>query len=364
MLKRFAETEHASLFVDVGLESGPRPFDFHAPGGTDGLDRLAVAIDRSWSIVDGTYVYRRLVESGDLRESPALRHIHQFLRPLGVLDLNSLREGGLTFASLNSTQQRALRYVIASSGDGVGDSMLANYPNRIGMRLVLKSKLSAESKTAHGIALLELPNENARVPLPKSSDSDVVIDPLGGPEDGDLDFGGGELLTLGAMVEKANLTFGQNLTFDRRLVESVYFISGRFTPRRFFLALAAVTVPASITIVGPDDANGRNFGMEPLKQLVFGPYRSDKIGLAGLTIGDALESRSMTFLSAFGDRPPQNVQAFMYEHRLEPSDVFKVSADLVLSIAAPGMATLYSTQRDALGSAIPYNVPHLINIAL
>ncbi len=362
MLTRFAETEHASLFVDVDLESSLRPFLFEAPCGPEGLDRLGVAIDRSWSLVDGAYVFKRKIESGELRELSSLQQAHKFLRPLGVLDLNDLRLGTLAFSSLSTDQQRALRFVIASSGDGVGDSMLANYPHQIGVRLVLETKLLAKSRTADNRAMLDILSED--VPIPKDAPASLVLEPLGGPEDGELDFGTGELLTLDKISERAKIAFGQEVTYDHRFAGSVYFVSGKFTQRRFVRTLVAVTEPTAVALFDPKDDSKRVLDVQSLKLLVFGPYRSQKVGLGDITVEDALESKSRTFAEAFGKRPPQRVQAFLYKHRLEPTDEFSVSADLALYFAAPGMATLYSAERDALGRPVPYNTPHLVKIVL
>lgn len=364
LLKRYAVTEQVSLFVDVDLETIPHPFVIESPVGTVGLDRLGVAIDRSWSLVDGAYIFKRRIESGDLRAETPIQHVNNFLKPLGVIDLNALRLGSLTFASLNPNQQSSLRFVIANANDGVGDSMLARYPSQIGMRLVFDSKISTISKSNDGNATFEIPNENSIVPIPKQLNIETVVEPLGSPSDGTLDFGSGEILTLSDIIQRAQLAFGTDFSFDKRLATSVYFICGKYTPRRFITTLTAVTETTTFSSQKSDDVVQSTFNAQTLKQLVFGPYRSDKIGFANLTIGDVLDGKTRTFLEAFGNRPPQRIQAFMYEHRLEPADSFELASTISLCFATPGTAKIYSSQGASQTSFVPYNLPHLIKITL
>lgn len=360
LLTDYAKTEQACLVVDIDATRRPGRYVIDGPSGEIGLDRLGVALGRSWVNVDGAYVFRRRAETGDLISKSARRHTLDLLRPMGVLDLDAMRRGTFALTSLSGEQQRSVRHVVSSLGDGVGDSMVAQYHDRIRMRLVLETTLTAQGRTSQGTAVLELPIEGQTTQGTDPVRTVESYPPLIAPTEGGLDFGTGTIMTLRDIALRARATLDVSMEYDGRLGNSLYFVSGRFTARRLVSAFSTVLDTADVRIVEPADSEGITTFANSLKEIVFGPYRSDQLGFAGLKVGDALDAKKRTFLAAFGEQPPQRIRAFMYEHRLEPTDEFVLSAGLALHFSAPGMATLVT------GDSPPfsYSVPHFVKIAL
>lgn len=362
-LRKVAGAERASLCVDVDLTTKPAPLVYQNPEGVRGLDRLAVATKRSYSVVDGVYVFRRKLEVDDLRLETPHQHAIDFLTSLGVVDISKLRDGKLDFSSLSSVMQRKLRFAIASLGNGLGDSMIGEYPNRIGMRLMFEPVATANSRTGDGVVRVELTPEKPDVPLPDGGRR-VTEEPLGRPEIGQIDFEDGAVFTLRELVDRMQKSFGTTYWYDNRLEYSSIFVSGRFTEERLRRVLDSVTEPAVITPV-PDSFRTESYDRERMQiiNLAYGPMGNDRIGLSDLTFNHLIVGRSTNFKELFGTRPPRNIQRFMSDYRIQPDDEVNVFGELYLAIAAPGLATMYSDARDALGNPVPYSLPHYIKLS-
>lgn len=362
-LAMVAKSEQASLCIDVDRVLRPGPFQYPRRAGRTGLDRLAAAIDRTRIEVDGVHVYRRRMDRNDIRLSSPHRHAMSFLQSLGATDTSLLRRGLLKFSSLPFATERRLRYAIAKLGDGLGDSMLANYPERIGMRLVLEPTAVGLSRTGDGNVRLALSPEAVRVPVGELVRGAAEPDPIGRPADGELDFGDGRIGTLEQIAQEAELAFGRPLLYDGRLADSLYFLSGTYTEDRLLAVLAAVTETFSLR---PSTAvfGGEDFSAERLEilELAFGPYRDELIGVAGLTYGDLMAGKETTIVELFGGRPPRQVQLFMNQYRIQPTDALSVEGELFLAFAAPGLAGLDTGERDGLGRPVLYNVPHYLRL--
>jgi hypothetical protein len=362
-LGRVAKAESAALCVDVDEANLPAPMIYASPHGYRGLDRLATAIGRSRSIVDGVHVFRRRLEPDDLRAETPLGHVAGVLTSLSAQDLSKLVRGDMHFSVLNYTQQRRLRHAIASSGKGLGDSMLAEYPDQIGMRLVLEPFAVCASRTGEGQVRLSLLVEPVVVPMPEKP-AFAAPAPLGGPTDGPLDFGNGVVLTLAELATRAETAFGKVFVYDGRLANMRLFFSGRYTEKRLLDVVAVVTEPQPLNRI-PENARKTDFSAErqTLLSLAFEPLGDDPIGVADLTMNDLVTGKASSFRELFGSKPPQRVQVFMAQYRLQPTDHVQIVGDLYLAVAAPGLATLYANEPDAIGRPIPYNIPHYIKFA-
>ena len=362
-LSHVAQMEQASLCVDVDGVSRPRPFQYPRRAGRAGLARLAAAIDRTQIEVDGVHVFRRRVDRNDLRLSSPHEHAMAFLQSLGATDTSRLRRGLLEFSSLPFSTKRRLSFALASLGNGLGDSMLANYPDRIGMRLMLEPAAVALSRSGDGDVRLALATARAAIPLRARPRNAVEQDPLGGPADGELEFGNGRVATLAQIAQEAELAFGRPLWFDGRLSETLYFLSGTYTENRLLAVLAAVTETYSVQ-PAPEGFGDENFTKERIEilELAFGPYRDDPIGVADLTYEDLIVGKQTSLFELFGDKPPRHVLTFMNRYRIQPTDGVMVEGELFLAFAAPGIATLETGETDALGRAVTYNVPHYLRL--
>ena len=362
-LSHVARLEQASLCVDVDGVSRPRPCQYPRRAGRTGLDRLAAAIDRTRIEVDGVHVFRRQVDRNDLRLSTPHQHAMAFLQSLGATDTSRLRRGLLEFPYLPFSTQRRLRFALARLGNGLGDSMLANYPDRIGMRLMLEPTAVGLSRSGDGNVRLALDVERGRVPLREKPRNAVEPAPLGRPADGELEFGDGRVATLAQIAQEAEAAFGRPIWFDGRLSETFYFLSGTYTEDRLLAVLSAVTETFSVQ-PAPEGFSDRDFTKErtEIVELAFGPYRDDPIGVADLTYGDLIVGRQTSFHELFGDRPPRHVMTFMNRYRIQPTDGVTVEGELFLAFAAPGIATLETGERDGLGRPVTYNVPHYLRL--
>ncbi|HXH60657.1 MAG TPA: hypothetical protein VNI20_04800, partial [Fimbriimonadaceae bacterium] len=199
----------------------------------------------------------------------------------------------------------------------------------------------------------------AKVPSPKDQGT-IEMQPLSGPTDGDLDFDTGQVLTLDQIVAQAEDAFGHKIQYDERMGSSRYFMSGKFTEPRLLAVISTVTEPLSVRQVQkqaePDPAKMKA-DRDRILGFVYSPYRADRIGVAGLTVGDLIDGKDTTFGDLFGKKPPQAVSAFMYQYRIGADDKVRIEGDLYLAFAADGMAFLDSGQRDLNSNPIQYNAP-------
>ena len=361
-LRRVARVERASLCVDVDGSVKPLPVVYEKPEGMRGLDRLAVATARTIARVDGVYVLRRKMEEGDPRLQTPHQHAIDFLTSLGSIDMAKLRDGKLEFANLPPAMQRKLRYSIACFGNGLGDSLLANYPDRIGMRLLLDPVARASSRTGDGFVTLSLLAEKPDVPLPDAVRT-TPASPLGRPEDGQIDFEDGAVFTFAEVVQRLERTFGKRYWYDERLAGSHVFVSGSFTEDRLRKVLDLVSEPSPITVM-PDGFRSPNFDLER-RQIInaaFGSLGNEHIGIGDLTYNSLIVGLSTSFKEIYGSRLPRHVQRFMSDYRIQPEDEVSVSGELYLAFAAPGLAILDSGTLDTLGNPIPYSLPHYIKL--
>ena len=362
-LSQVARSEEASLCVDVDGVSRPRPFLYPRRAGRAGLDRLAAAIDRTRIEVDGVHVFRRRVDRNDLRLSSPHEHAMAFLQSLGATDTSLLRRGLLQFSSLPFSTERRLRFALSRLGDGLGDSMLANYPGRIGMRLVLEPTAVGLSRSGDGNVRLALDPDRSRVPVGERLQSALEPPPLGRPSDGELEFGDGRIETLAQIAKEAEATFGRPIWFDGRLSETLYFMSGTYTEQRLLAVLTAVTETYSVQ-PAPEGFGENDFTEERAEvlDLAFGPYRDDPIGVADLTYEDLIAGKQTSFFDLFGNTPPRHVLTFMNRYRIQPTDQVTVEGELFLAFAAPGIAALETGERDALGRPLTYSVAHYLRL--
>jgi hypothetical protein len=207
---------------------------------------------------------------------------------------------------------------------------------------------------------LELLEERPKTPIPEKPTSTAPA-PLGRQDDGAVDFGDGEILTLHDVITKAERALGVRMWFDGRLSQTRLFLSGTFTEKRLLAVLTCVTEPFPVT-VQPQGFGQNDLTAERTKlvALAFGERGAEDVGVAGLTFGDLSLGKGTTFKALFGTRPPQRVQAFMAQYRIQPDDAVTVSGELSLNLAAPGMATLTAKETDSIGRPIPYSLPHYI----
>ncbi len=362
-LLHVAGMEQASLCVDVDGVARPSPFQYPKRSGRAGLDRLAAAIDRTRIEVQGVHVFRRQVDRNDLRLSAPHEHAIAFLKSLSATDTSLLREGQLEFSYLPYATRRRLSYALARLGSGLGDSMLANYPDRIGMRLVLEPTAIGLSRSGDGSVRLALDTEKAHVPLRDRPTDEVEQAPLGRPMDGELEFGDGRVATLEQIAQEAEAAFGRPIWFDGRLSDTLYFMSGTYTENRLLAVLSAVTETFSVQ-PAPEGLTGLDFSKarSDILESAFGPYRDEPIGVADLTTGDMMDGKLTTFFELFGNRPPRHVLTFMNRYRIQPTDSVTVEGELFLAFAAPGLASLDSGLRDGTGRVLTYNVPHYLRL--
>ena len=361
VLRTVARVERASLCVDVDESDRPAALLYERPDGERGLDRVAVALGRSRSVVEGVHVFGRRMVTDDLRRFSAHEHAMGFLKSLGVTETSRLSQGTLEFSSLPSSLQARLRYAIATLGSGLGDSMLAQYPDRIGMRLVFEPVATVKAQTNDGIVTLMLLPERTPVPVPLATQI-RDLDPLGRPMDGALDFEDGSILNLQEIMDRAEITFGKAFSYDRRLSQTRYFVSGAFTESRLLKVIEAVTAPMPVEPLYPFVAADFADDKLNLVTMAFAPLAEQKIGVGDLTYNDLIHGKVTTFQFIFGPRPPRPVQVFMARYRIEMTDEVQVSGDLYLAISAPGLASLDSGERDAIGRPVPYSVPHFLKI--
>lgn len=362
MLRRVVAAEGIALCVDVDPSRKPGALQYEKASGMPGLDRLCAATQRTMTLVDGVYVLRRRPEEGDLRFMSPHQHAMAFLTSLGAIDTMKLCDGKLELSNVAPTFQRRLRYAIGMLGKGLGDSMLANYPDRIGMRLLYEPIATVDSRTGNGMVSLNLTGQNPDVPYPPARRESAVT-PLSHPFEGEIDFEGGAVYFVSEIVERAQRTFHHRFLYDERLAASRVFISGLFTEERLRKTLDAVLEPFPV-VPAPESFENQDFAVEARQviNLAFGLMGNEKVGIADITYNNMIVGRTTSFKDLFGTRFPRPVQQFMSEYRIQPEDVVSISGDLYLAFAAPGLATLESGSRDALGNPVPYSVPHFLKI--
>ena len=362
LLRNVAKVESASLCVDIDEFADPGQVLYEKPDGQRGLDRLAASLDRARLTVQGVQVFRRRLDDQDLRLLSPTQHALAVIKALGVTEIEKLRQGNLNMSSLPASLQARLRFAIERSGAGVGDSMLAQYPDRVGMRLLFEPVATVASRSGDGAVSISLAPDRPDVPLPEAT-SQQALDPIGKPTDGQLDFRGGEVLTLQEIVDQAALRFGKTFLYDARLASSRYFLCGTFTEERLLAVLEAATSPSPVLrALDAQDAAQTAQEREAIVTRAFAPQGEQEVGVSGLTYNDLIHGKATSFKELFGNRAPLEVRSFMFKYHIQPEDAVQVSGDLYLAIAAPGLATLDSGQRDPTGRPIPYSVPHYIRL--
>lgn len=363
-LQKVARSENIAMCVDVDSIEKPSLFHYPKREGMEGLDRLATAIRRSWTVVDGVYVFRRRLDFDDQRLHTPHEHAMSFLTSLEESDLNMLIAGSLNLSLVPRSSRRNVRYAVASLGNGLGDSLLAHYPGRVGMRLVLEPTAVALSRTGDGDVSLNLVMGSGTVQVPDATHADREPPPLGGPSDGALDFGEGAIWTLEEIVRQARVTFGQQIWIDGRLARSLYFVCGKFTLDRLVRVIGSVTdtieprtVPNGFGTASISEA------VSEFRTLAFGSRLDEKIGAGDLTYGDVFGGLETSFEAIYGSRPPRHVQTFMSQYRIQPTDAVVVRGVMSLVFAAPGLASLPTDVKDNTGRTINTFVPHYLNLS-
>lgn len=361
MLRKVTQVEKISLLVDVDPSRKPGVLSYDKASGMSGLERLAAATQRSVFSVESVYVLRRKPEVDDVRFHTPHQHVMAFLTSLGATDTMKLCDAKLDISSVPPTLQRRLKYALSMLGNGLGDSILANYPERIGMRLVYEPLATADSRTGDGPVTLNLTGQSPDVPYPDAQPAPVRQ--LGRLQDGEVDFQDGGVYTLSEIVERAQRTFGHPLLYDQRLAGSQVFISGTYTEERLRRALDAVLEPFPVT-PNPQGFTPESFEAEKRQviNLAFGLMGNEKIGLSDLTYNNLITGKVTSFKEIYGTKPPRHVQRFMSDYRIQPDDSVTVTGELFLAFSAPGLATLPTEVRDALGNPVPYSVPHFIKV--
>jgi hypothetical protein len=356
-----AKAEDASLCVDIDDVEVPAPFQYPLRDGHRGLDRLATALSRSRTVVQGVHVFRRRPEEGDFRLKSAHEHVLDAIGMLSMTEIERMRTGTLSLSSLPSSIQSRFRFAIATLGEGLGDSMLANYPNRVGLRLVLEPVSGYNSRTGDGLVTLRLLEEPVKVAPPENVYTEPA--PLGRPEGGELDFGDGAIFTLSEICTRADVAFKRAFWHDGRLAKSRYFVSGRFTQDRLAEVLAAVTETVKVEPEPEDEKPDFPAERQKLIATVFGPHSDEPAGVGLLTIGDLVAGKPMTVAEVYGTKVPNRVIAFLNQYRVPHDEKGSVMGEFYLAVGAPGLATLYGPELDGTGRRTPYSLPHFIKVA-
>jgi len=364
-LSAFAKAEGATMCVDV--DSLARPALFHYPKreGIEGLDRLACATGRSWSVIDGAYVFKRSLTYDDARLKSPQSHVLSYLTSLSTEDLVALHEESQRLSLAPRTGRQSLRFAVASLGEGLGDSLLAHFPGRVGMRLLLEPTAYVVSRTGDGEVNVNLVEETGTITVPESRFAESEPSPLGGPLSGDLDFGEGSIMTLGEIAQIARATFGKQIWIDGRLDETTYFISGRYTLERMLSVLEAVSEPLRPQIVpeSPTSTSALN-GLNEIKSKAFSKSLKNKIGAGDLTYSDVLGGVDTTFEDIYGDKVPRHVRSFMSQYRIQPTDAVRVKGVVSMAFAAPGIASIPSDMIDGRGQPIMVAKSHFLKVLL
>lgn len=364
-LSGVAELEGASIFVDVDLRRRRPNTQFRERRGMETLERMSALLNRGMSEIDGTYVFHRYMDDGDLRARSIHVHAMSWLRFLGGEDREKLLSGkGLSWGSVSPRDRKALEFVVRKLGNGVGDSMLDQAGNsmRIGVHFTphIEFKDPKTGKTlrvtiSSGYPQLEKPEGQPEVsqnPIGRQSIRNIVR-----PVGGELDFESGRIVTLAEIFKLSVDQWDMRFWYDGRLAESLYFVSGRFDQDRFMDCIEEVTRTVTTKKSENDLDLVTGAPVDDLLRSYFDDPGQDAEGTTK-TIGDFLNGGSATLFEILGPNPSPQLRSVLDQFGLSMDQQVTMKAAMALFFTAPGR-----TRVEGLDPEQVYFVQHTLGLS-
>ena len=246
-----------SIAFDIG--TSPSPDKSLWTMGELGLDKLAQDALRTRQEVEGVQVFVRRQPNDQGNLSTFSQRLLGILRNLKGSSLKKLLNEGLNVGDLSEDEARELLVSLpmnmmnmrelnrAARGGGLKIALdidaRYNFMNPKTNRQV-RGQLSSGGRFGKwfGEARTETHADlSPEVPAHWVGQTDPS------PDDGDLDFGKGRILSLEDLVKEASGAFDARYFFDRRLKDSTYFFSGRYTQERFKKVIDSLMKPVPLT---------------------------------------------------------------------------------------------------------------------
>lgn len=299
-LKQAVRDTDAVIFFDVNLQS--QPPSVGTLKGEQAMQALAWDTSRRWVQAKGIQVFTRTLGKNDVRSISRAAHATAWLQSLSKSDLQQLEAGTFSLSGADNRWQDVLRY-LASANPGMGTAMAEN-GDRLGIRVQLAPSFEYINPKTGKKARSSLPLLPTSPSVPIAAGLAAGKQPsraLAKPSEGPLDFGDGSILTLQEIATKAKAQLGVDYTFDRRLAESSFFVSGKLDAEAFEEAMAVLT---TTTPWAAQDAR-RDQTSRGVRDLLSGPLSAlQDVAFEGLR-GDEFVRGQEVSLSELFDRSPR-----------------------------------------------------------
>ena len=221
--------------------------------GSRRLELLSSLLHREARQAEGTTVLVRSRASSTALDGDRLQ-ASRWLADVPEDELILLAGKGAEFARLSPATQRLVATLC--DAPGLQERILNGKFVRVTVRLTLAVQANDRRGETHSFPLdpFQHVSEEERAETARQAEayrsSRPDVSPAMRPSVGPLDFSAGRLLTLRELLAEAGPTFKKDFYADSRLLDSTYFVKGRYTQAAFMAALRLVT-----TTLPPGDAS-------------------------------------------------------------------------------------------------------------
>lgn len=215
--------------------------------GLIGLEMLAGLTENELRAVRGHYVLfpdTRIVG----RELDEVL-LNRWLEGLSEDALLDLKENGIKLSNLNQELRAAIFRLVSMPPSGWQSAISNNYDSRIFLQFEFKADVFDKSgrKVSENRTSGKLPNV-IRETFSQDTASPIAFAPINNLNPGQHKFVPGKILKLSEIVDTAEKASGTTIRFDRRLSESMVFVSGEYTSEAFF-EIAVLLADPSVGVV-------------------------------------------------------------------------------------------------------------------
>jgi len=254
-----AKTEHTPLFFDVDLDSNPPYFDYKGAKGASAMKMLARATNHRWRQIQGIQTFDRVsvLDLHDINNEAFFQgRALDWLQTLSHDEIDRLIDGKMSLGEIDPQFYDSLTNLMMFMHPHMA-SLLMDPDRSFGVELYMEPILEFTNAKTGQRSWTNLTVLQPKVTIPKGAGragsgqptTEIMrpafqnYSPLEASDpNGTLDFGGGSVLQLSEILDKAARAFKvRYYQVDHRVSGNWYFISGRYTQPEFDAAVAAVT---------------------------------------------------------------------------------------------------------------------------
>ncbi len=336
-LAEVAKTEATAIIFDVNIQI-PSPTGYRLKLGKTGMKWLAAATNRSWKEVDGVQLFTRTLNADKVTYLSHVAEFSDFLNLLSGSDKSKLIGDGLPLSAIPSGGEGFLGKVIGPYSTVSASDVLATW-QKSALRLKMLPRLEYVDPTTNQVRSVPLigreTTERALKRSGTTSGKGLIFDALMTPPTGSLKIAPGKCMKLSELIAEAAKAFEVSLMYDKRLADSLVFVSGQFDRDIFLRLIGQVSDTKGATIGKMNRTSSDLAYAEVLKQLAgVRNQEMDDFGTLGATAGDFLDGReaSLTDLVAGNDE----LKASLAMYGVPPGAKVKLTCSFGLQVETFG----------------------------